>query len=63
MKCMVCGKIFEAGNDPKTGIPNGIGLVFDEAGQKVFNVCSSCVSHRNEEAIEKAEKFRRGEDL
>lgn len=55
IKCMVCGRKYRPGNNPISGIPNGIGLVFPKG---VFNVCSICVSYNYEKAIKKAEEWR-----
>ena len=61
MICKVCGKRFMVGNNPITGLPNGLGLQFEETGDKVFNVCSTCVCYRKKKMLECAEKFKRGE--
>ena len=60
MICQVCGKEFHEGEDPKTGIPNGVGLCFDPSGEEVFTVCSDCVMHRYEDVIEQAMQFKQG---
>ena len=52
IKCFNCGKTFKPGNDPKTGIPNGVGFV---KNRKTYNVCSECISYRTEEATAKIE--------
>ena len=38
IKCCLCGNEFEPGNDPETGIPNGLGLVM--VNGHVYVVCS-----------------------
>ena len=58
MICQVCGKEFESGNDPKTGIPNGVGLSFGDTDDMIFTVCSSCVINRYEDVITQANKFK-----
>ena len=44
IKCCTCGNEFEPGNDPETGIPNGLGLVMKNG--HVYDVCYDCVSKR-----------------
>lgn len=61
MKCEVCGKKFTIGNNPITGIPNGLGLKFEETSDKVFEVCSFCMAYRNKKMIEIAEEWKRKE--
>ena len=58
MICQVCGKEFESGNDPMTGIPNGVGLSFGESDDAVFTVCSSCIINRYEDVITQANIFK-----
>ena len=58
MKCICCGKEFKAGND-RFGIPNGFGLEF---GGKIYEVCSDCITYRNETVvriIQECEKERK----
>lgn len=47
IKCCLCGNEFKPGNDPETGIPNGLGLVMENG--HVYDVCSDCVSNRAED--------------
>ena len=49
--CMVCGKKFRPGNNPITGVPNGIGMVLPNTGT-LFNVCSFCLSYRNAKVLQ-----------
>lgn len=48
LKCFNCGKTFKPGNNPYTGVPNGIGLM-SESG-KTYTICSQCISYRTNEA-------------
>ena len=57
MKCQVCGKSFKIGNNPITGVPNGVGLQFEDTGDKVFNVCSFCISYKKRAVAEKAAEW------
>lgn len=50
--CIVCGDTFTIGD--KNGIPNGLG--FQMGSGLVYDVCSSCVTYRNKEAVEKIQK-------
>ena len=60
MICRVCNKRFTFGNNPITGAPNGFGLQFDETGDKLFNVCSTCLVYRQSRVIEMTEAFKEG---
>ena len=60
MICQVCKKKFSAGNNPITGEPNGFGLMFEETGKKIFNVCTICMKYNYEAVIAKAEEFKKG---
>ena len=52
LKCFNCGKTFKPGNDPKTGIPNGVGFM---KNKKTYNICSECISYRCDEVSQKIE--------
>lgn len=63
IKCNVCGKTFRPGNNPVSGVPNGLGFAFGT--DEVFNVCAFCISYRQVKALAMAEEFKRrveGED-
>ena len=47
IKCCICNSVIMPGNNPYTGVPNGVGLQI--ASGKTYNVCSRCVSYRNDE--------------
>lgn len=50
-KCFNCGKKFIEGNDPRTGLPNGIGMKMD--GGRTYDVCSKCASFKTNEVNRK----------
>ena len=47
MKCICCGKEFEAGID-RFGIPNGVGLKF---GGEIYEVCIDCITYRDKTVV------------
>lgn len=50
-KCFNCGKKFIEGNDPRTGLPNGIGMKMNSG--RTYDVCSKCVSFKTNEVNKK----------
>lgn len=51
LKCFNCGKNFIAGNNPQTGLPNGIGLKMDSG--KTYDVCTKCMAYKANEVNRK----------
>lgn len=58
--CFNCGKKFIPGNDPRTGVPNGLGFVLKSG--KTYNVCSKCVAYRTDEVDAKMTALEEGAD-
>lgn len=59
MICQVCGLHFKSGKNPITGVPNGVGMKFEETGDKIFDVCSFCMMYRYNEVIAKVDEFKK----
>lgn len=51
LKCFNCGKNFIAGNNPQTGLPNGIGMKMNSG--KTYDVCAKCMSYKTNEVHRK----------
>ena len=49
IKCLRCGKEFKAGNNPVTGVPNGVG--FQMSDGKTYNFCSMCIGYHPDECV------------
>lgn len=49
IKCNMCGKLFRSGNDPETGLPNGVGFQLEDGS--IYNMCCECICKVGDEEL------------